>query len=732
MERGQKDLDPTVELWGGPECTVNRLGNQWHDQLQRTGHADRLSDLDLIADLGIRTVRVPLLWERACATVNAPPDIRWARRYMGRVQELGLKPIIGLMHHGSGPQGTDLLDPHMPDALAKYAEYVALMFPDAEHFTPINEPLTTARFSGLYGHWYPHEKNDEAFVGCLVNQVIATVRAMGAIRCVIPHARLLQTEDLGRAEGTAEMLEQVRFENDRRWLSLDLLTGRVDEHHPLWWYLTGPGKCPLERLYWLQRNACPPDMIGINHYVESNRYLDHRLQMHPAVCHGSNGSVAYADIPAYRSPQAANATIADVLLEAWSRYQLPLALTECQLACTREEQIRWLRYQWRGALEARKAGVDIRAVTAWGLFGQYDWDSLLTRQAETYCAGAYDVRTGAPVPTGLARVIHSLAVTGDMQEPLSDQPGWWERDVRHSPGHGAATNGAGDEHRPLLVVGGGGTLGGAFGRICRERGIPYRLLARTDLDIARPGSTRAALEHYRPWAVVNAAGYVDVDKAEAEAEACYRSNATGAIALARACAEAELPYLTFSSDLVFGEGPTDAILEDHRPGPLNVYGHSKVHAEEGVSAAHASALIVRTAGFFGPWDRYNFVWRVVERLAQGHGVYVPDDVIASYTYVPDLVHACLDLIIDRATGIRHVVNAGKTSWFRLAVLVAERAGMDRDLVKCCRADQMGWKAARPSFSALGTDHGLALPHYRDALERYFQHAPVQQFTSMVS
>jgi dTDP-4-dehydrorhamnose reductase len=91
-----------------------------------------------------------------------------------------------------------LLDPLFPQKLAAYAERVARRYPWLRRFTPVNEPLTTARFSALYGHWYPHARDDHSFARAVVNQALGTARAMRAIRRHIPHAELIQTEDLER------------------------------------------------------------------------------------------------------------------------------------------------------------------------------------------------------------------------------------------------------------------------------------------------------------------------------------------------------------------------------------------------------------------------------------------------------------------------------------------------------------------------------------------------------
>jgi dTDP-4-dehydrorhamnose reductase len=106
---------------------------------------------------------------------------------------------------------------------------------------PVNEPLTTARFSALYGLWYPHARDDRSFVVALLNQCRATVLSMQAIRRINPAARLVQTDDISRTYGTEAMGGVVDFYNERRWLAWDLLCGRVGPDHPLWHYLLDSG-----------------------------------------------------------------------------------------------------------------------------------------------------------------------------------------------------------------------------------------------------------------------------------------------------------------------------------------------------------------------------------------------------------------------------------------------------------------------------------------------------------
>jgi dTDP-4-dehydrorhamnose reductase len=252
---------------------------------------------------------------------------------------------------------------------------------------------------------------------------------MRAIRSVIPHARLIQTEDCGRTFGTPATAAQVAFDNDRRWLTFDLLCGRVDRTHPMWGFLTGAGAAESE-LDALLESPCPPDVIGLNYYLTSDRFLDEAVERYPEWTRGGNYEMAYADVEAVRArPEGIHGHAAH-LRDAWARYQRPLAVTEVHVDCTPDEQIRWLVEAWRGAQAAAAAGADVRAVTAWALFGAMDWDSLLTRDAGHYEAGAFDTRHAPPRPTPLAAAIAALAASRSGEHLAPAGAPWWRRDER--------------------------------------------------------------------------------------------------------------------------------------------------------------------------------------------------------------------------------------------------------------------------------------------------------------
>jgi dTDP-4-dehydrorhamnose reductase len=430
--RARKAIEP-LALWGGIECTVNRVGDRTFDQLRQSGHDRRLDDIDAIAELGVTALRYPVLWERMAPIDPEQCDWSWSDVRLERVRARGIEPIVGLVHHGSGPHYTNLLDPEFATGVARHAAAVARRYPWVELYTPINEPLTTARFSGLYGYWYPHRRDDAAFCRMLVHQCRAVQLAMRAIRRVNPRARLLQTEDLGLILCTPGLAEQAQFENHRRFASFDLLCGRADREWPLYTYLrrSGISEYELDEL----RDEPPPDLLGANHYVTSVRLLDQRVEHYRADRIGGNGRQAYVDIEAVRVCEVGFIDPAQLLGQLWDRYRIPIAITEVQLAGPPDEQIRWFKELWDAAHRCRERGIDLRAITSWSLLGAYNWHCLVTKQHDCYEPGAFDVGDGTLRLTALGEYLREVANGRPDQHAALAESGWWRRSERllHPP-----------------------------------------------------------------------------------------------------------------------------------------------------------------------------------------------------------------------------------------------------------------------------------------------------------
>jgi dTDP-4-dehydrorhamnose reductase len=264
--------------------------------------------------------------------------------------------------------------------------------------------------------------------------------------------------------------------------------------------------------------------------------------------------------------------------------------------------------------------------------------------------------------------------------------------------------------KPLIVTGATGTLGQAFARLCGHRGLTYRLTGREQMDITKRETIERFLDEQRPWAVINAAGFVRVDEAKERADECFLVNSTGPELLAAACRERGIRFVTFSSDLVFDGQLGRPYREPDPTAPACTYGESKAEAEQRVLALDEEALIVRTSAFFGPWDRYNFVWSVIDRLARGEEVEANAGEVVTPTYVPDLVHSTLDLLLDGEGGVWHLANQGSTSWHELACEVADRRGLPVRKIR----DSGGRKAD----TSLTSDRGLLLRPLSQALDDY--------------
>ncbi|HEX8463176.1 MAG TPA: family 1 glycosylhydrolase [Abditibacterium sp.] len=723
-------LLPPLELWGGVECTYNRVGERFFNQLEWNGHQNRVADLDLFAELGMTAVRYPVIWEKLAPHSLENIDWSWPDERLHRLRDLNIAPIADLVHHGSGPRYAEIQTSDFAPGLANFAGQIARRYPWIENYTPVNEPLTTARFCGLYGHWFPHGQSNDLFVRILLNECRAIALSMATIREVNSDAKLVQTDDLGRIFSTPQLAYQADFENLRRWLSFDLLCGRIDPGHEMWNYLVESG-ASMHELDWFCAHPCPPDVIGINHYPTSDRYLDENLARYPESAHGANARERYADVEAVRVfPQPLGGFRAR-LTEAWERYGLPLAITEAHLGCTREEQVRWTNQAWCDARELREEGVPVRAVTAWSLLGAWNWNSLVTRDAGFYEPGVFDTRGGHARPTAIAHLLRDLVNEGESSHPVLAQPGWWQRPERvyyppietplkpdfslHGAGNAPKTAPAPVQNqaaRPILIVGASGTLGSEFRRACEGRGLSFFALSRDDIDLFDPKSIENVLAQTDAWAVINATGY---GPAQCDAEACFTVHSVGAAHLARACAEKGVSLVCFSSAAVFDGHSEAPYLETDLAQAPGVFGASKRVMEERVSREHPGALIARCGAFFGPHDDGNFVTTTLRALSRGETVEAASDAVVSLTYVPDLAHTTLDLLIDGASGVWHLCNAGALSWADLARAAASRYGLSTDKI---RDVPHATEKSKPRCHALSSCHGQILPSLENALERY--------------
>ena len=664
-EPGKAAGGAALELWGGHECTVNRVHDAWFDQTIRAGHEDRPEDVALFAGLGICKLRYPALWERISPRHADERDFTWTDQRLAEIRDRGMEAILTLCHHGSGPHYTSLLDESFAPGLARHAAAVAERYPWVEDYTPVNEPLTTARFSALYGFWYPHQRDEGAFWLALLNETDATRLSMRAIRQVNPNARLVQTDDLGFCHASEPLQPEADFQNQRRWMGWDLLCGKVVPGHALWDRLASFGL--VDRLRAIAEDPCPPDVIGINHYLSSERLLDHRIELHGARgladrAIGETGGVPHVDVDAARSMPGEVIGLAGLLDQAWNRYRLPIAVTECHNGSTREEQARWFIDAWDTVEGLRSQGIDVRALTAWSLLGSYDWNRMVTTNAGHYEPGIFDLRGGKPRPTLMAEVLKALAEGRRPSGPGLDVPGWWREERRAmaaQPGGGfALTLGPrpAPSPKPLAIIG-DGDMAEMVARACEARGLHYLLLGHASL-----GQLGAA----SPWALFDAT------------EPARRLDMQELAAICR------------------NTGAIGATLRQH-------------HADEDAQPVPPELLLVATAPLFTA-DEDGFEAQLVDALDAGEHVEVDARQDWNAAYAPTVIDGVLDLLLDRATGRVHFVAEPGWSLADAGRAIAEVAGHD-----ACHVIDQG---SRGLDLAGGPSVVSYLPSLETVLERF--------------
>ena len=269
-----------------------------------------------------------------------------------------------------------------------------------------------------------------SYLRALLNEIRGVALAMRAIRRIIPEARLIHTEDGGSVAATPTLSQTREAYASRRWLGTDLLCGHVDPRHPLWTSLLDHGLSEPD-VRWFAENPCPPSILGLNYYVTSDRLLDERTELYPpGFAGGDTGSEPLVDIEAVRVVATELPGAGAVLREAWQRYRLPVAITEAHLGSTPDEQVRWVAEVWNAAQAARTDGIDVRAVTVWGVLGLFNWASLCTRDSGQYEPGVWDVSDGTLRPTRLTGLVHDLAHDTPPTDPALHDLGWWRKPSR--------------------------------------------------------------------------------------------------------------------------------------------------------------------------------------------------------------------------------------------------------------------------------------------------------------
>jgi dTDP-4-dehydrorhamnose reductase len=279
----------------------------------------------------------------------------------------------------------------------------------------------------------------------------------------------------------------------------------------------------------------------------------------------------------------------------------------------------------------------------------------------------------------------------------------------------------------FVVLGAAGQLGRD---LCPRLLGEVTALDRAGLDLTRPDSVAPRLRELRPDVVVNCAAYNLVDRAEAEPEAVFAVNAWGVRHLALACRDLGCTLAHFSSDYVFGLD-TDRTIPytvNDAPGPVSVYGLSKLAGEYLVRSLCPRHFVIRTCGLYGLWGGGgkggNFVETMLRVAGQGKPLRVVNDQRNTPSYTVDVAEVAAALVQTDRYGLYHVTNAGSCTWYEFAGAIVEKAGVRAD-VSPITSREFGAAARRPGYSVLAPNVSPLRP-WREALTAYLQTRKTKQ------
>lgn len=203
-------------------------------------------------------------------------------------------------------------------------------------------------------------------------------------------------------------------------------------------------------------------------------------------------------------------------------------------------------------------------------------------------------------------------------------------------------------------------------------------VGRDSCDIADPAAIEGAIRAHSPRAVINAAAYTAVDKAETEVALAMRMNGDAPTTMARLCAELDIPFIHLSTDYVFDGSGNQPWLPNAIPGPINAYGRSKLAGEDGVRAAGGRYAILRTSWMFSEHGN-NFVSTMLRIAGERDEISVVADQIGGPTPANAVAQACISIAHQLAddpvkAGTYHFSGTPDVSWFEFAQAIFARSG----------------------------------------------------------
>jgi beta-glucosidase/6-phospho-beta-glucosidase/beta-galactosidase len=390
-------------VWGaGIECSF--IPHLNIDQFDWTQH-NRFWKDDLRRakeELGISHLRYALPWHKLEPTKG---EFDWsiADERLAEFERVGIDPLLDVMHFGTPLWLRQAVgDPEFPEALERFTTAIVSRYASlVRTWCPFNEPLVSALFSGDFGFWPPHARKWRGYMPVLSRIVQGVSRSIRAIRATKPDAVVLLCDAVESYKTRTPSLEaEVKRRNLRRFLVMDLLTGRVDQHHPLHSWVTSYGLSELD-LQWFRSNPQAPDVFGMDYYPHSDWQIDQT---------SAGVRQRRADSPT---------GLYNVANQYWNRYGIPLMLTETSIEGQPINREIWLETNVEHIRRLREEGVPMLGLIWWPMIDQVDWDGALThRVGKIHEVGLFNLKrtpdgTMTRVASPLVALFKELASVGE-------------------------------------------------------------------------------------------------------------------------------------------------------------------------------------------------------------------------------------------------------------------------------------------------------------------------------
>lgn len=258
----------------------------------------------------------------------------------------------------------------------------------------------------------------------------------------------------------------------------------------------------------------------------------------------------------------------------------------------------------------------------------------------------------------------------------------------------------------ILMLGGTGQLGSCLKRELSLAGIEFIAPTRTELDLVSTSDFCSAIDQLTPDAVVNAAAYTAVDKAEQDVQMAFLLNADFPAKLAIACQQLSLPLYHISTDYVFDGTACRPYCENAAVAPVSVYGDSKLAGERAVLQHCKQGAIIRTSWLYSEFGN-NFVKTILRLAASRPELGVVADQVGTPTYAGDLAQAIVTILLHTQHSappmdVYHFANQGVASWYDFAWHIVKHIG-GATPVKPLATEDYPTPAKRPSYSVLNSN-----------------------------